>query len=1236
MRLTNMHLSISSVRITAGTAFARFACVLMLVAFASCAGQQRDTAESSLPGDSSLTPAANLQMLSQREKQVGDLHQRNVPPPPGVEPGVLTQSASEKSHLSLKEALQRLASDHEPTAAQPRRAIDAVAETAALRHFVRGRDAALADRHIVAITELNRALELDPDAPAILAALARSYVAMGNQSRAAQAYERLLVLTPDDSEAQLAVALAAAAQHEYARAAGIIAARRVSGASFSHDQGADVLADFTLAAALRHLGFDRAGIEIATNLTEPQLNHIDQTRYANQILAAYRGQSELWRWVGDAHCRLGEFENALEAYRLSGGFASPDPTALHPRVIYANLRLGRSFTAQRELLAALQTDPESVSERDVRLCAYVFTHAQPVQHLAAAVAEMYRERPDHSELARAAASLLPPHDSAQLLREFVDRRPRDLHAVGSLLNWLAVDDAAGGLDAAVGLTADLVRSHPDLSGQYIGKLFFAAPRPLRLVNVARQHAMETEPSPAAANIEIRTLALTGALGEAWSLVQHARARWPHDAALVSLELDLAVMLEEPALIERALDRASVYDEVSVLLAIARSYRVTGEANTALQYAELAVEAADPQGSPRDLQRQTLLELANATLAFAGQQRSREAIQQWSREARTIAMRALEIEHDSDDVHEFLLNLHGPNGPLQDSEKLRATARRLLESNPDSRLYARLAAEEAINHGRFDQALERVIYLYDSDPADTRALRLAITAWVRQGNVDAAMAWVKERLESRPGDPALLEAWAELMIMQQRTDEAAYFLQQALTNDPRDAVARQLLEKIYRSTGQPDKAFRLGEQRLLLRPRGVRREMELAALYAGVGMDQEAMSRIRWLSERIDQAAYDHLATVIAVLGRMDDASEEVHRMTVRFVQHTAEQYPDSPLQLYGAGLRSMGRLGQLDDAFDALVRKAAASSQGASGPTPQHALVWRELAQALIDDGQRMAAARALHIRLLADEPTEQTARDMLATFAVVADAAVPDGRAALTLTLVHELAARGQLPRLSGMAEADSIASVLFHASQIFGLLGNDGGSEALLKAVIADDTENATALNNLGYMGIEAGRSDEQTAAWIDRARDLASDDASILDTMGWLRYRQGRFDGDDGAIGYIQKSLAASGEPSAEVLDHLGDVQWRLGLRDAAFDSWRQAAALIDNPQQREETERNYLILQTRGWGLLVADPAELYNRDLGERLQSLRRKLQAVEAGEEPPVAATFAEIEIEEPTAEARK
>ena len=135
-------------------------------------------------------------------------------------------------------------------------------------------------------------------------------------------------------------------------------------------------------------------------------------------------------------------------------------------------------------------------------------------------------------------------------------------------------------------------------------------------------------------------------------------------------------------------------------------------------------------------------------------------------------------------------------------------------------------------------------------------------------------------------------------------------------------------------------------------------------------------------------------------------------------------------------------------------------------------------------------------------------------------------------------------------------------------------------------------------------------------------------MLDTLGWLRYKFGLFEADGdtpGAIALIRRSIENSTEPSAEVLDHLGDTLWRLGDGKAAADAWRRAAEMLQDTRRRDQFHQSHLLLQERVWGLVVAEPREMYDRQFGDLLNRARMKLQEADAGGTPAVAATFEEM-----------
>jgi tetratricopeptide (TPR) repeat protein len=109
----------------------------------------------------------------------------------------------------------------------------------------------------------------------------------------------------------------------------------------------------------------------------------------------------------------------------------------------------------------------------------------------------------------------------------------------------------------------------------------------------------------------------------------------------------------------------------------------------------------------------------------------------------------------------------------------------------------------------------------------------------------------------------------------------------------------------------------------------------------------------------------------------------------------------------------------------------------------------------------------------------------------------------------------------------------------------------ETDLKAVLAEDADNATALNALGYTLADRTDRYEEAYEYIKRAYELSPDDFYILDSMGWVLYRMGRL---DEAVDYLQKALALRSDP--EIAAHLGEVFWVMGNKKAAKEVWDTA--------------------------------------------------------------------------------
>ncbi|MCO5977207.1 tetratricopeptide repeat protein [Ideonella oryzae] len=125
----------------------------------------------------------------------------------------------------------------------------------------------------------------------------------------------------------------------------------------------------------------------------------------------------------------------------------------------------------------------------------------------------------------------------------------------------------------------------------------------------------------------------------------------------------------------------------------------------------------------------------------------------------------------------------------------------------------------------------------------------------------------------------------------------------------------------------------------------------------------------------------------------------------------------------------------------------------------------------------------------------------------------------------------------------------------------------EALLREVIRLKADDAQAYNALGYSLAERGVRLDEALKLIQHAVELAPDDPFILDSLGWVYFRQGRA---DEALKLLKQSYAA--RPHAEVATHLGEVLWAMGQRDEALRYWREAQQRErDNTALRETLQR-----------------------------------------------------------------
>jgi Flp pilus assembly protein TadD len=125
---------------------------------------------------------------------------------------------------------------------------------------------------------------------------------------------------------------------------------------------------------------------------------------------------------------------------------------------------------------------------------------------------------------------------------------------------------------------------------------------------------------------------------------------------------------------------------------------------------------------------------------------------------------------------------------------------------------------------------------------------------------------------------------------------------------------------------------------------------------------------------------------------------------------------------------------------------------------------------------------------------------------------------------------------------------------------------AEADFRAALELNPDQPQVLNYLGYSLVEKQTKLDEALDMIERAAAARPDSGYIIDSLGWVLYRLGRY---DEAVGHMER--AAELMPVDPIVnDHLGDVYWAVGRHTEARFQWRRALSFTIYGTTAEEVD------------------------------------------------------------------
>ena len=128
---------------------------------------------------------------------------------------------------------------------------------------------------------------------------------------------------------------------------------------------------------------------------------------------------------------------------------------------------------------------------------------------------------------------------------------------------------------------------------------------------------------------------------------------------------------------------------------------------------------------------------------------------------------------------------------------------------------------------------------------------------------------------------------------------------------------------------------------------------------------------------------------------------------------------------------------------------------------------------------------------------------------------------------------------------------------------------AEADFRRALELNPDQPQVLNYLGYSLVERHTDLDAALAMIEQAVAAQPDSGYIVDSLGWVLFRLGRY---DEAVAHMERAVELMAVDPV-VNDHLGDVYWSVGRKREAEFQWRRALSFIkpDDTDGEADPER-----------------------------------------------------------------
>ena len=165
-----------------------------------------------------------------------------------------------------------------------------------------------------------------------------------------------------------------------------------------------------------------------------------------------------------------------------------------------------------------------------------------------------------------------------------------------------------------------------------------------------------------------------------------------------------------------------------------------------------------------------------------------------------------------------------------------------------------------------------------------------------------------------------------------------------------------------------------------------------------------------------------------------------------------------------------------------------------------------------------------------------------------------------------HDFPTRAEALLAQALGDYPNNSDIRYTRAILYDRNGRPEDAQRDLRHILTYDPNNAPVLNALGYIMANHHQNLDEAEQLIRKALALMPDDPAIMDSMGWVLYRQGQ---PEEALPYLQSAMDVY--PDQEIAAHLGEVLWVLGEHKQARQVWGRGLEEDPNSVLIPDTQR-----------------------------------------------------------------